>query len=94
MYQKSKAAKRQIKENFIKNIGSWDKGDVINRIIGVKRNKKGSGDIFDLLCKVEWKQRATGEYPLTSYVPMQDVKEMDPDALLSYFEFCTLFFGT
>lgn len=63
-------------------------------MIGVRRNV-----ITGLIeCRCEWKARdaISGkgvEFPLTSWVVMEELKNRDPEVLLQYFEFASKVFG-
>ena len=79
--------RRKIK---IENLGSWDNGDIMHRIVGVKTVPPHS----QVLCKCEWEKRITGLYPNLSWVPMESIKEREPYILLQYYEFIQKMFGS
>lgn len=75
-------------------MGSFDKGDRLKRVIGLKRNTET--DLPE--CKCEWHNRSedpeVNDYPLQSYVPISVVKEKESQILLEYFEFTAKFYGS
>ena len=72
------------------NLGSWDNGDIMHRVVGVRTVPIN----MMVLCKCEWMKRANGYYPINSWVPMESIKEREPYILLSYFEFVQRMFGS
>lgn len=78
--------KRDKKKNTLEHIeakGSFEKGDVVNRIEGLRKSKTNG----QVLCLCSWKKRKGDRgTPSPTYVPMSTVKLYDPEALLDYFE--------
>jgi RNase P/RNase MRP subunit POP5 len=48
------------RQKMVENMGDWDKGDVLHRVVGMKREKE-TGQI---MCKCEWETRINDVWPI------------------------------
>ena len=62
------------RQKMVENMGDWDKGDVLHRVVGMKREK----DTGQIMCKCEWEKRINNVWPIQTYQKIQIVTERDP----------------
>jgi hypothetical protein len=72
--KKEDEKKVKYRQKIVENMGDWDKGDVLYRVVGQKREKE-TGQI---MCLCEWKVRPNGVWPIKTFQKAEIVKERDP----------------
>lgn len=92
--EEEKARKKNLEEKSseLRNRGSWQNGDVIDKIMGMRNNKLTQ--IIE--CRCEWKPRLSeGNLisPLTSFVTITELRNKDPRKLLDFLEYSGKLFG-
>jgi len=81
--------KHRERERMVENMGSWDKGDRMHRVVGQKIDKSTG----QLLCLCEWQRRSNGVWPIKTFQKVETVNEQDPLGLLAFYEFHYLIYG-
>jgi hypothetical protein len=71
------------RQKMVENMGDWEKGDELYRIVGMKKVKE-TGQV---MCRCQWKKRPNGDFPLESYQRAETLVERDPDSLIEFFKF-------
>lgn len=79
--------KRKLKERY----GSWEKGDVIHRVVGVKKNKVTG--MYDCVCEWEARNADNTDFPLSSLVPLQSIRNRHPEVLIEFYEHTIEMYG-
>ena len=71
------------RQKMVENMGDWEKGDELYRIVGMKK----VAETGQVMCRCQWKKRPNGDFPIESYQRAEILVERDPDSIIEFFKF-------
>lgn len=72
--KKEDEKKIKLRQKIVENMGDWDKGDILHRIVGIRTEK----ETRQVMCKCEWEKRPNDVWPIMTFQKFEIVNERDP----------------